>query len=320
MIYYIRPHPSRPKTPWKLEFRKNANEKLARFYKTEVEAFIAAEQLSAIIDEGGFEAVRLNVRGLTVSKAISKFRESRKDKGDHAAHMNRILSDFEDAHGKKELPSITPILLDKYWDRPNWKNGKSTRRQVYVYLRIFFNWCERYELLEKNPIKKVDAPKVPKPLKNVLQPMEMARLLRRARERNLTDMLAYLALCGFAGLRTEEFLALSPADVSKQHNEVHIKGGKTGERYVDGCAALWKWLPADWRNYSEMQFLRHRRLIADGDWDANCLRHSFATYHLAEFRNANETAHQMGHSDARMVTKTYALASRRAKSAEWWAL
>ncbi len=318
MKYTISFKPNR-KTPWKVEFRKSANEKLAKFFSSELEALVAAENLSKIIDTGGFAEVRAGKGGLTVSKALAQFSKNRTDTGQHGVHMRRILGDFEKAHGKKELSSITPMLLDQYWDRPNWPAGNATRRQVYAYLRIFFNWCERYEILEKNPIKRVDAPPVAKPLKNILSPAQMRKLLKRSVELGFCDVQAHLALCGFGGLRTAEFQALTMDCIDRESLEIHVRGGKTGERFVKILPALLRWLPGNWKLCTDRNFRRHRDMVAEGiGWGRNWLRHSFATYHLALSGNAGETAHQMGHSDSRMVSRVYALAARRAAGDEWW--
>ena len=53
-------------------------------------------------------------------------------------------------------------------------------------------------------------------------------------------------------------------------------------------------------------------------WPQNCLRHSFASYHLAHHENAASTAFQMGHRDSNLVYSTYARAVRRSDAAKWW--
>ena len=40
-------------------------------------------------------------------------------------------------------------------------------------------------------------------------------------------------------------------------------------------------------------------------WPNNALRHSFASYHLAKFRNADELALEMGHSNNSLIFANY---------------
>ena len=321
MNYKVKPYPARPKTPWQLELYKNRKERIRKLFRTEIEANAEGERLLKLISQGGFEALeKEKVAVMPLATAIKRFRAVRKDKGRHAYHLGRVMDDFESKLGKMELAEISPSVLSAYWERPEWEDGKSTRRLYFSYIRIFFNWCERYDLIEKNPIKRVDAPKIPKPLKNILSPVEMLALLNRAVELSFKDVQAQLAICGFAGLRSSEFLALEKGDVDLKHGEIHVQGGKTGERFVEILPALLRWLPKGWTHRTDMNIIKHKRAVAENAWKQNCLRHSFATYHLAWKRNAGETAHQMGHSDSRMVSRVYALAARRAAGDEWWAL
>jgi integrase len=55
-------------------------------------------------------------------------------------------------------------------------------------------------------------------------------------------------------------------------------------------------------------------------WPDNCLRHSFATYHLGRAKNAGLTAYQMGHTSSAMVQKVYAVPAALADWQAWWNL
>ena len=41
------------------------------------------------------------------------------------------------------------------------------------------------------------------------------------------------------------------------------------------------------------------------EWPDNALRHSFASYHLAQFKNAASTALELGHHDSRITFAHY---------------
>jgi integrase len=69
-------------------------------------------------------------------------------------------------------------------------------------------------------------------------------------------------------------------------------GGKSGE--------IW---PKGWRSYyGATAKLVHELEL---EWPENGLRHSFASYHLARFENAEALALQMGHTSSRMVFEFY---------------
>jgi integrase len=53
-------------------------------------------------------------------------------------------------------------------------------------------------------------------------------------------------------------------------------------------------------------------------WPANALRHSFASYHLAQFKNAAATAAELGHTSPTMLYKHYREVVRPDAAAQWW--
>ena len=63
-----------------------------------------------------------------------------------------------------------------------------------------------------------------------------------------------------------------------------------------------------------MQLLRWK------SWPVNCLRHSFGTYHLAEFRDLAALRGEMGHETEDVTRARYALPAKKAQAAAWWNL
>jgi integrase len=48
------------------------------------------------------------------------------------------------------------------------------------------------------------------------------------------------------------------------------------------------------------------------------LRHSFASYHLAHFKNANELALEMGHTNSEMIFRHYRELVQPKEAARYW--
>lgn len=309
--FFISAYPARPKSPWKLEIRsKFAGKKIRRFFSSELAAWEEGERLTGQIRERGTKS--LEVDGMTVSAAVRMFQAGRNDTGHHAEHMGRYLRLFVERYGPLGLSSLGPFELDAFWKRPAWPDGKSTRRQAFSCLRTFFNWAEQYDLIERNPIRRVTPPKVPAPLRNILTPLAMAELVGRAD----TEQMAWLCLGGFAGLRSEEIMSLDPGNIDRTTGEIHVETGKTGERYVKIEPALARHCPLTWRTgVSPRTWYERLKPLA---LTMNVLRHSFATYHLARGRDASKTSFEMGHADAKMVTRVYAMPAKRADHEAWW--
>lgn len=57
------------------------------------------------------------------------------------------------------------------------------------------------------------------------------------------------------------------------------------------------------------------------EWPDNCLRHSFASYHVPIHNDYPELSIQMGHANVGMTRYKYGvLRPRRATAKEWWSL
>ena len=55
-------------------------------------------------------------------------------------------------------------------------------------------------------------------------------------------------------------------------------------------------------------------------WAHDILRHTFASYHLAYFKNPALTAHEMGHRDQEMLYRHYRELVTSAEAQEFWNL
>jgi hypothetical protein len=319
--FLVSPYPLRPSSPWKLEIRaKFAGKKIRRFFATESEAWAEGDRLTGQIRERGRASVASG--GLTVSKALARFWSVRGPsiKGRHRRIAKYIFDDFATRYGSISLDSIGAAELHAFWNRSKWPEGKSARWQAFTYLRIFFNWAERWDLIGRNPCRKVDTPAKPKPLRGIVTPEQMQDLLTLSGHH-----LAFVCLGGFAGLRTSEIFRLNPAkDLDWQQKEIFVNdAGKTGGRYVQMLPAFVRHCPKEFTFPNERNFYSgFRNAIAAFVWQPlpqNALRHSWHTYHLAKFKDAAKTAMEGGNSE-KMVREVYALPAKRANQAAYWRL
>jgi integrase len=169
---------------------------------------------------------------------------------------------------------------------------------------------------------------------------QVAGLLKVTREED-PGMLAYVAIGLFAGLRRSELCALEWSEIDLQARTIEIKGvkAKTRQRRIVTISdTLAEWLalapksphPAPSRNEDvcseRLKNLCSERLDEDGslirkaivnDWPHNALRHSFGSYHFAEYRDENRTAAEMGNSPAVVFRHYRALVKREAADAFW---
>ncbi len=57
-----------------------------------------------------------------------------------------------------------------------------------------------------------------------------------------------------------------------------------------------------------------------GSWPSDCLRHSYASYHLSAFKNAGDTAQQLGQADLDMLFANYRERVKPIEALKFWKL
>jgi len=284
------------------------------YRQTEAGAYAYADELEKTVRQFGLSGVENGAKKL--AEVLARFWASRQLDGHHGRLARFFLDKFGAKYGALPIDAVSPFVLEEFWNSYGWKG--TTKSQAFRYLSLFFGWAERYDLVARNPARRVERPKAEKPQKRILTPADMRKLLQTEDP----IMLPFLCLGGFAGLRTSEFLA--GPEIGR--SEIHVREGKTGERFVKILPAFRRhWRKGEWHPPDERTFRRHRDKLTEAmgweDWPDNCLRHSFASYHLAAWEDAPATAFQMGHrQNPRMLYDAYARAVTKAQARAWWAI
>jgi integrase len=328
MAYKVTFDSTRRTSPWKLDIpAKMAGRRLRYFYQTEGQAWSDAPRILKKLQKGGLDGL-VEEDGPSLAGAAKIFIPLYENTSkSHREKIEKVCG-WLARDLRCPLKAVTPMMMVEWFGKI--KGSDTQRATVYRYVRLFFNWCVKMDLLDRSPFRAVDSPRA-RSRKGILNADEMQALL----DAEMSDeMRASILLGGFAGLRSIEIQRMNWEDidvkagqiwvrpeVSKQHHgmmdrivdftEPMVRRGKffTGKkgRIVPGSARA---------HYEE-----RRRLAAKLGWDGfpeNSLRHSFATYHLARCKSAPLTAFQMGHSSPAMVQRVYAVPAARADSEAWW--
>jgi len=309
-----------PYTRWKVDVPASiAKKRMRLFFISREEAEGAADKFRKQIAQRGWAGIEEDaMHFLSVTDAISRFWSRRENiKCFHRRNFEGYLSKFQSAFGPAPLKSITPFDLEDFWNRPAW--GATTRNQAFRYLRMFFNWCERYDFIERNPTSRVEAPVADDAPKLILTPEQMSAALTAA----TPPLRAFLALGGFAGLRTTEAIALPLAGV--ESDIIRVVKGKTGGRFINRLPAFdaaWPGIEVTPKTARAFYMALNGLAVKLGwaVWPKNCLRHSFGSYHLAMWEDAPRTAFQMGHRSPQMLYRAYARAVRKEDAVRWSAI
>lgn len=222
---------------------------------------------------------------------------------------------------------IRMFMMGEERQRGNCRNTLSTKT---AYLRSFFDWCEREDLVDKNPMRKIDKPKEDKPAPKHLTHDEL-ELVREACRKPFEKML--LELLYSSGLRVFEAVALDWSDIDWQERSIKVRDGKGGKERVAPMSTRATILLRRYkeeRKDSELYVLRsqfnqrmstasvRRWLRKLGEraglkrrLSPHCLRHSLATHLLAGGVPIEIVQAILGHSDLK-TTQIYAKTQRTA--------
>jgi site-specific recombinase XerD len=210
-----------------------------------------------------------------------------------------------------------------------WLDARKMPAQTYMnFLRlinVFFEFCVARNYCEKNPVGKVETRKVRAGAVVIYTPDEMKKLLAKASD----EFRPMLAICGFAGLRTEEFKRLTWGDVDFAGANIILDAGQAktaSRRVVPLVANLRAWLEPYqdkkglvWRDGDIHHVQKTCGKLAGVTWKKNALRHSFCSYRLGVLHDAAKVAFEAGNS-AKIIHGHYnALATDQA-AREWFAI
>jgi integrase len=237
---------------------------------------------------------------------------------DLGLRIGRFCAAFPD----RSVAEITTADVD------NWLShlelASVTRNTFRRDLRTLFSFAITRKYCVENPVVGTTKAKEVDGDIEILSVAQTAKLLEVADE----DALPYWAIGAFAGLRRSEIEPLDWAQVDFEAGLIDVKARHakmSRRRFVTMQPNLCAWLapyrlshgpvcPLNFRKYFEAD--RERAGLRQ-DWPKNALRHSFGSYHLAQFQNADALALQMGNSPA-VIFRHYRELVKPKEAARYW--
>jgi integrase len=242
----------------------------------------------------------------------------------HLSDLRSRLNIFANKFDGQPVATITSAEIDDWLRSLN--VSPVTRNHYRRLLVLAFNFAVKRGYATDNPAEKTDKAKEKSGNIGILSVSEAARLLASA----APEVLPYIALGLFAGLRRAEIQRLDWSDIDFASGLIEVKAEKSKtaqRRLVKIEPNLREWL---------LPVRKHRGRIASENsefrkqlddaraaagltkWPDNALRHSFASYHLAHFKNAAATAMECGHHDSRITYRHYRELVRPKEAERFW--
>ncbi len=266
----------------------------------------------------GEEELRRCEKTVTFARAVEEALEARKDR------RARTLCDFRGITKRfmrrckglanRRVRSISAEECRDYiqeaFDTPRQRN-----KARLILSGVFTTACKRGWCAE-NPVRKVEPERLEEKRINILSKAEIAKLMSTAETFEGGVCLAATAIMLYAGVRPNEVERLRWSDVRIDDGVIciaphHSKTG--GARHVTIFPPLARILhrnrrpgnericPPNWRHLRA----RLHREAGFRTWQSDVLRHTFATHHLATFRNYAELQLEMGHRSAELLRTRY---------------
>lgn len=248
------------------------------------------------------------VRSLRLSDAAEQFLAERAPlvSAVTASVYRRMLGRLAAALDDPLLPAISPQAISD-WVAPL---SPQARNKALRNVSPLFAWAVKREMLLRNPCDAVERARgVEAPL-GILSVADAERMLRGAAERR-PELVAYLALGMFAGIRPAELARLTPDCIGSEFVRLDGRITKTVSartiRIRDNLRAWLAAYPPRWP-LAGARTVRHITALHSAlgvAWPSDCMRHSFATYAYEESHDAAAVAAEMGHAGTAVFFRHY---------------
>ena len=234
------------------------------------------------------------------------------------------LGRFTLSFGEQMIAGISASRIDQ------WLRGlgvaAATRNTFRVRVAALFAFARRRGYVKENPVADVERAKGRETEIEILSVSQVARLLESAS----SDMLPFWAIGAFAGLRRSEIERLTWSEVDFDADVIEVKASKSktaSRRLVTLQPNLRAWLaPYRTRSGRVCPVNLQRKIFGDreraglrSEWPQNALRHSFGSYHLAQFNDAAKLALEMGNSPA-IIFRHYRQLVKPKQAERYWKL
>lgn len=246
------------------------------------------------------------------------------------SYMNRFISGRE----SDPVSSVTPEVVEDWFNRRN--EAPSGQCSAIGRLSSFFSFCERKRYIESNPMRRIERPYVERKPPTILSPDEATNLLT-ATYVCKRDMLGFIALGLFCGIRPFELMNMTWNDVSIEPMDIKdLKGfGLANVSAAASKVRRRRIVPIHptalaWLNLCDIkkedEIVRHTRTqwITKGlaeksgiAWSHDILRHTAASYLLAQYEDCGRVAHWLGNSPNILLNHYYQLVQPSDCAAFW---
>ena len=148
----------------------------------------------------------------------------------YSDYLNRFFSAMA-----KDADTITAVEIQGYLAQALSRSSATNADNIRRVLSSFYGWCQREELILKNPMNKVESIKVRKKKKHALTDLECEQLrdaCKNSRDKAIVDVLLSTAC------RVSELVSIKISDIEGNKVEILGKGQKYRSVYLNAKAQV----------------------------------------------------------------------------------
>jgi integrase len=317
-----------------IEILRACEARVAKFGLTlsaAIEEWTAARRLlggCSLVDAARTYAdTHAGIKPITVSEAADLFIASREASGVSQTYVKGLRCYFrslKEQIGPCLVADVTTQQLDRVLQSIS--VGVVTKNNVRRTLVTLFKWARDQGYLQadrKTAAEKTMTFNEPGDAPAIFTPDELKRIIAVCPE----NLLPHIVIGAFAGIRSAEIARLEWADVLWEQGYIEIKARKAktkARRLVPLLPNLRAWLePYRGRTGLVCHLpntpvrLNYLGEKAGFGWRQNALRHSYASYRLAQVQDAAKVALEMGNSPEKLFRHYRELVTASA-AAEWF--
>lgn len=261
----------------------------------------------------------------TYSETLAELLRAKEQDGKSERYLRDMRNRLEAAgevFGDRLIHSVKTAELDDYLR--SLKAGGVTRNNFRRLLSVLFGFAVKRRYALKNPVAQIDVVTVEQGKPPILSVRQAHALMVHLEP----ELVPSVALALFAGLRPEsELFRLDWRHIDLEERSIDIDKSKNvgSHRYVTIQDNLLKWLKPHARKsgaicrvdyYGRLQRVRAKAVASLQRareqaemlevWPGDVLRHSYASYHCAHFKDSRLTSQEMGHSgDLQIFNRHY---------------
>jgi len=256
----------------------------------------------------------------TVSELVARYVQASQDQGlreRSVSDLRHRLARFGEVFGSRKVNAVSPAEAKAWLEGLRTRQGKPLAALSRQHFRFatsgLFNYAIEMCMASANPMASATRSRRARgsnrlaSTAEILTPAEAEALLEAAAG-HAPEMVAPLAIALFAGVRTAELTRMTwERHVSLDKAMVHITSDiakKRSVRNIKITPTLAAWLAGvpvragfvapqgkAWR--TALELVRDKAKLSR--WPHNCMRHSFASYHLEAYQDPQATSLILGH-------------------------